>query len=315
MQGARPSLFVGVDVSSRWLDVALGPDGPLHRFPNPSGIPDLLRFLPPGSVVGVEATGSYHRPLAYALHRAGFPVYVLQPLSVASYARSLLRRAKTDRADARLIARFLSERVHELPPYEPSPDSLTLLSVLVRLEAGLTSDRVALLNRLHAWSYVLPSLSDLEGIPDRIQGIAREVRSRALEVVRSDPLLSGWFSALLSLPGVGEAIALRILAYSGDMRRFSSARAYAAFTGLTPRLHQSGQSPERGHISRVGPPPLRGAFYMAALSAYRSDPDRRAFVEALLARGKPKRLALVALANRLARAAWSVCVRAEVGGS
>jgi transposase len=90
------------------------------------------------------------------------------------------------------------------------------------------------------------------------------------------------------------------------LRRFHSARAYAAYTGLTPRLYQSGQLPERASISRMGPSALRAAFWMAALSASRVEP-----YASLVARlsGKPKKLAITAVANRLARAAWAVVVK------
>ncbi|GLV49190.1 IS110 family transposase [Thermus sp. LT1-2-5] len=300
-------VFVGVDVSARWLDVARGSE--VRRFANPGGIPDVVAWLPPGSVVGVEATGSYHKPVAYALHQAGHLVYVLNPLAVAAYARSMLRRAKTDRADARLIARYVSERYHELLPYEPTPEALVLLGLLVRLADAIRSDRVGVLNRLHAWQYVAPGLGELlGGVASELGGLRHAVEGRARLVVQSDPLLAGWYVALQSLPGIGSGLALRILAYSGDMRRFRSARAYAAFTGLTPRVYQSGERPEVGRISRVGPPALRAAFWWAAVQASRSDPERRAWVEGLLARGKPKKVAITALANRLARAAWAVCV-------
>lgn len=303
-------MFVGVDVGSRWLDVALGPEGEVVRVPNPAGIPDLIRRLPPGAVVGLEGTGTYYRPLAYALHHEGFHVVVLNPYAVKSYGRSLLRRAKTDRADARLIARFLAERWQDLPPYHPSEDALALLGVLVRLWDGLTSDYVALLNRLQAWEYVVPGLSALlRDIPAGVEALRRRVLKEAVALVSSDALLSSWVEALMSLPGIGQVLALKILAYSGDLRRFQSARAYAAFTGLTPRILQSGLMPEASRMSRVGPPRLRGVFYMAAMAAYGSSPPHRLFVEGLMARGKPKKVALVALANRLARAAWSVCVK------
>ncbi|WP_114311594.1 IS110 family transposase [Thermus caldifontis] len=303
-------MFVGVDVGSRWLDVALGPEGEVLRVANPAGIPDLLQRLPSGAVVGLEGTGTYYRPLAYALYRAGFHVVVLNPFAVKSYSRSLLRRAKTDRADARLIARFVAERWQQLPPYYPSEDSLVLLGVLVRLWDSLTSDYVGMLNRLHAWEYVVPGLADLlRDIPAGVEGLRRRVLREALQVVGSDDLLSSWVESLMSLPGIGQVLAIRILAYSGDLRRFRSARAYAAFTGLTPRIVQSGVMPQSSRISRFGPPGLRGAYYMAAVAAYRSSSLHRSFVEALMARGKPKKVALVALANRLARAAWVVCVK------
>jgi transposase len=98
------------------------------------------------------------------------------------------------------------------------------------------------------------------------------------------------------------------LAYSGDLRRFRSARAYAAYTGLTARVHQSGQLPERASISRMGPSALRAAFWMAALSASRVEPYA-SLVARLVQSGKPKKLAITAVANRLARAAWAVVVK------
>ncbi|UZX16519.1 IS110 family transposase [Thermus sp. PS18] len=303
-------MFVGVDVAARWLDVAFGPSGEVLRVSNPEGIPALLDRLPSGAVVGLEATGTYYRPLAYALFRAGFRVYVLNPAAVKAFGRSLLRRAKTDKADARLIARFLSERYQDLTPYQPSDDALALLSVLVRLWDGLTSDWVGVLNRLHAWEYAVPGLSGLvRYVPSTIDDLRARVLREALAIATSDPVLSSWLQAIRSLPGFGPVLALKVLAYSGDLRRFSSARAYAAFTGLTPRLVQSGEARERARISRVGPPRLRAVFYLAGVLGYRSSPEYRAFVEGLMARGKPRKVALTALANRLARAVWSVCVK------
>ncbi|WP_244363616.1 IS110 family transposase [Thermus brockianus] len=293
--------------------MALGSE--VRRFPNPGGVPDLVAWLPSGAVVGLEATGNYHRPAAYALHRAGFRVYVLNPLALKAYARSMLRRAKTDRADARLIARYVAERYHELPLYEPSPEALLLTGLLVRVADAVRSDRVGVLNRLHAWQYVAPGVGEvLSALEVGLAQYRWDFEARARAIVEADPVLARWYEALQSLPGIGPAIALRVLAYSGDMGRFRSARAYAAFTGLTPRVYQSGTLPEVGRISRFGPPALRAAFWWAALQASRFDPERRAWVEALVARGKPKKVAITALANHLARAAWAVCVGVDGGG-
>jgi transposase len=300
-------VYVGVDVSRARLDVALGDR--LYHFPNPDGIPDILSLLPQGAIVGMESTGVYGRPLAFALHRAGFRVYVLNPAAVKAYARSLLRRAKTDTADARLVARFLAERHGDLPPYDPTPDVLYQVGLLVRFARGLTAQRVAVLNRLHAWEYAWPQGLGLEvvaSVPGHLEALRGQVDRVALNMLRSDPLGWRWFTALQSLPGVGQGIALTILAYSGDMRRFSSARAYAAFTGLTPKLYQSGEIPEVGRISRMGPPPLRAAFYLAAFRAREVEPYADLYGR-LLSGGKPKKVALIAVANRLARHAWAVC--------
>lgn len=302
-------MFVGVDVSARWLDVAL-PSGDVIRVANPGGIPALLDRLPAGAIVGIEATSTYYRPVAYALHTRGFGVYVLNPLSVKRFAGSLLRRAKTDRADARLIARFVAERHSDLMPYEPTEEALVLVGLLVRLMDGLTSDRVGVLNRLQAWEYAVPGFSEVvRYVPMALEDLRGRVLQEALVVVRRDMVLSSWLDAITSLPGFGPVLALKVMGYSGDLRRFKSARAYAAFTGLTPRIVQSGDSLGVSRISRVGPSRLRGAFYVAAQIAYRYSVEHKAFVDEMLARGKPKKVALVALANRLARVVWSVCVR------
>lgn len=304
------AVFVGVDVSAHRLDIALGDE--VRQFPNPGGIPDVLRWLPRGAVVGLEATGVYGRPLAFALHCAGFRVYLLNPMAVRSYARSLLRRAKTDRADARLIARFLAERHEDLAPYEPTEDVLYQVSLLVRFARGLVGQRVAVLNRLHAWEYAWPDGKEiLRHVPEVLAGLREEVEGQALELLRTDPVAWSQFQALQTVPGIGPSVALVVLAYSGDLRRFSSGRAYAAYTGLTPRVYQSGELPERASISRMGPGPLRGAFWIAALHAQRVEPYA-SLVARLVDGGKPKKVALVAVANRLARAAWSVVVKGGV---
>ncbi|WP_018467928.1 IS110 family transposase [Calidithermus timidus] len=300
---------VGVDISRSRLDVAVGDD--LSQWPNtPEGIAALIARLPSSSSVVMEATGVYYRPLAYALHRAGFAVYVVNPLQVRSYARSLLTRNKTDKADARLLARFLAQYRADLTPYEPLPEALYLASLLVRFAEGLTTQRTASLNRLHAWAYAHPRVHGLaQAVPQVLQDYRESLYSEARAVVEAYPVGASWLTSLQTLPGVGPTLALKLLAYSGDFRRFRSARAYAAYTGLTPRVYQSGELDTVARISRIGPPALRSSYYLAAVSATRTDTAQAAFYRRLVGSGKPKKLAIVAVAHRLARAAWAVCVR------
>jgi transposase len=135
------------------------------------------------------------------------------------------------------------------------------------------------------------------------------VMALALETAEADELIARWLGGVRGLPGFGDASALRLLAYSGDLRRFGSARQFAAFTGLVPRFKQSGGRPEVGVISRIGSAELRGVLYWAAMSASQSRSVHGDFYRRLRANGKCGKVAMVALANRLARAAWSVCVR------
>jgi len=302
-------MYIGIDVSRSRLDVAISDQ--LLQFPNtPDGISALIARLSVDASVVMEATGVYYRPLAYALHRAGFMVYVVNPLQVRAYARSLLSRNKTDKADARLLARFLAQYRDQLSPYHPLPEALYLSSLLVRFAEGLVSQRAATLNRLHAWAYASPHVHQLaKSVPDTLQTLRLAFYTEALALLKAEPLIYAWFEALQTLPGLGPISALKVLAYSGDMRRFRSARAYASYTGLTPRIYQSGELLPVARISRIGPPTLRGVYYFSALSAIRTNTPQAALYARLVEAGKPKKLALVAVAHRLARAAWSVCVR------
>src|SRR5919199_3775498 len=110
----------GVDISARWFDVAQAEE--VRRFANTAtGINACLEWLATFGApvrVGMEATGSYHLPLASALHAAGHVVLVCNPLRIARYSQAVLARTKTDATDARLIARFC--QAHELVPWTPA---------------------------------------------------------------------------------------------------------------------------------------------------------------------------------------------------
>lgn len=149
-------------------------------------------------------------------------------------------------------------------------------------------------------------------VPDSIQSLRASLYAEAQAIVASYSLAASWFSALQTLPGIGPTLALKLLAYSGDLRRFHSARAYAAYTGLTPRIYQSGEMEATARISRIGPPMLRASYYLAATAATRTDSAQAALYSRLVDSGKPKKVALVAVAHRLARAAWAVCARLVV---
>jgi transposase len=144
---------LGVDVSTRWFDVARGAEG--RRFPNTAeGIAACLAWVAElGAPVraGMEATGVYHLPLAAALHAAGHAVLVCNPLSIARYAEAVLARTKTDATDARLIARFCA--AHDVAPWTPTPAAQQRLRALLTARETLVQERLRLRNRQHAAGY------------------------------------------------------------------------------------------------------------------------------------------------------------------
>src|SRR5919199_1177918 len=143
----------GVDISARWFDVAQGEQ--VRRFANtPAGITACVDWLSTfGSPlrVGMAATGSYHLPLATALHEAGHEVLVCNPLSIARYSQAVLARTKTDAIDARRIARFCE--VHEVSPWTPASPAQQQLRALVTARETLVQEALRLRNRQHAAGY------------------------------------------------------------------------------------------------------------------------------------------------------------------
>src|ERR671939_330913 len=148
-----PIETLGVDISARWFDVAHAAE--LRRFTNNLvGINACLEWLATfGSPVrvGMEATGSYHLPLATALHAAGHVVLVCTPLRIARYSQAVLARTKTDATDARRIARFCE--AHDVPAWTPAPAVYQRLRALITARETLVREALRLRNRQPAAGY------------------------------------------------------------------------------------------------------------------------------------------------------------------
>src|ERR687896_2447306 len=141
---------VGIDLSARWFDAARGAQ--LRRFPNTdAGISACLRWLAAAGGaerVGLEATGTSSLPLASALHAAGHPVFVCNPLSLARSRQATLARTTTDALDARGLARCCA--AHALHPWAPTSAAHQRLHVLVAARQTLVEQAHRLRNRQHA---------------------------------------------------------------------------------------------------------------------------------------------------------------------
>jgi transposase len=294
-------IAVGIDVSKRSFDVAVLKDGRLqHRsFKNhPDGFASLLKWLgkqPSDSLhICMEATGVYGEPLAEYLYDHGFIVSVVNPARVKGFAQGELRRSKTDKLDAGLIARFCVAMRPE--PWQPNPPEVRKLRDLVRRLEALQEMRQQECNRLEAASDLI-----LEQLERHVAFLDEEIRQTKQAINRhidNHPDLKNRKQLLESIPGVGEATINVILSEFADISQFRNAKALAAFMGVAPKVRQSGTSlRERGMMSKMGRKALRKAFFMPALVGLRHNPILIALKERLTAAGKPK-MAIVGAAMR-----------------
>jgi transposase len=283
----------------------------VRRFANTSaGINACLDWLATFGTpvrVGMEATGSYHLPLATALHAAGQVVLVCNPLSIARYSQAVLARTKTDATDARRIARFC--QAHDLVPWTPASPAQQQLRALLTARETLVQERLRLNNRQHAAAYTASQALVTELQAPVLAAIAAQIAHIDRELARlaaADTALGAPVRVLVTIPGLGLTTAGALLA-SLPLDRLETSRQVAAYVGLRPQERSSGSSLRgRGHVGPLGPAFLRKALYLPAIVAKRANPPLRAFAERLRAKGKLPKVVITAVLRKLLLLAWTL---------
>ena len=288
---------VGVDIAKDTLDVHLHPAGRVRRFANSAkGCADLIAWLGGFVIarVAFEPTGAYHRAFERCLAAAGLPLVKVNPRQARRFAEAIGRHAKTDAVDAAMLARFAALLE---PPLRPVVSAaLDAMKELHSARRALVKDRVAARNRSHTHRSAL---------------LKRQARARFAQIDRqiaaidtalhaelaADPALQGRFDILVSIPGVGEATAFAMLVEMPELGALEH-KCAASLAGLAPMARDSGQHRGKRFI-RGGRAPLRQALYMPALVAVRFDAAMKTKYEALLAAGKPPKVALIAIMRKL----------------
>lgn len=308
-------MWVGIDVAKRTLAVVLlRPDGKQRQKScanTAAGHADLVRWLTRQEAatapIGLEATGGYHEAVALALHDGGHPVSVLNPLAVARFGESQLRRAKTDAADASVIADFM--RTHTPAAWQPPPPEARALQALVRRLDALLEMRTQELNRLDVAAPVVTA--SIQAVLARLDDEIAKVKRQIATHIDQHPTLRTQRDLLVTIPGIGETTAAIVLGELLDISRFSSARQVAAFAGL-PRLRVSGTSVRsRGVLSKLGSGRLRKALYFPAIAAIRFHPALRPFAGRLRRAGKPELVIIAAVMRKLMHQIFGVLRSAQ----
>ncbi len=289
--------FVGIDVSKVKLDVFVHPLGlVLSVDRTEAGLATLAEQLRGHEIalVALEATGGYESLAIYGLTGLGFPAVIVDPAQVRQYAKASGKRAKTDALDAQVIARF-AEAMR--PEVRPLPDDATRhLTALMDRRRQIVGMIAADKQREHGTTDAKLKKS-----------IARLRRALQKELGRVDTDIDGqiglfpvWQAkeeVLTSVPGVGSVTARTLL---GEMRELGclDRRQIGSLAGLAPWTRESGKWKGQSRIGG-GRARVRTALYMAAMSAVRYNPVLKVFYNDLLARGKPKMVALMAAARKL----------------
>jgi transposase len=289
--------YVGIDVSKDRLDVHVLPqDDAFTVERNGAGLATLVKRLKPllPSLVAVEATGGFESTTAAALAGAGLPLAVINPAQIRHYAQALGKRAKTDPIDAKVIARFAAD---VRPEARALPDELTqyLADLVARrrqivemLQAERQRQKRVTVKRL------MKSLARLiVALEKELAELDRDID----DTVRGSAVWREKEDLLASVPGVGQKTAHTIIAELPELGSLDR-KTVASLAGLAPYTRQSGRWKGKSMIGG-GRKTVRSAIFIAAMVACRYNPVLKRFYERLLHAGKPKVLAMVAVARKL----------------
>jgi transposase len=291
------AIVVGIDVSKDRLDVHVHPSGEAFSVGrNAEGLDSLIARIAPLGIqaVAVEATGGFETVVAASLSGAGLPVIVVNPAQVRAFAQALGKRAKTDPIDAAVIARFVEATK---PAIRPLPDEETrLLAELVTRRRQIIQMLVAERQRERQ----LPMRHLKKSAARVVKVLEKELNLLDADIddsVRGSPVWREKEDLLQSVPGVGPVVARSLLAELPELGTLTR-REVASLAGLAPWTRQSGKWRGKSFTGggRTG---VRAALFMAAMVGARHNPHLKAFHQRLIAAGKPKLVALVAVARKL----------------
>ena len=291
------AIFVGIDVSKDRLDVCLRPSGALFSVARTgAGIDELaarLSGLTP-KTIAVEATGGFETTVAAGLSAKGLPVVVVNPAQVRAFALALGKRAKTDPIDAAVIAHFVEAT---------KPDARALPDADLQLLGDLVARRRQIVEMMAAEGQRERRVSD-KRLRKSIARLRKALERELAEIdgdidtrMRGSPVWAEKEELLASAPGVGKTTARTLVAEMPELGSLDR-RQIAALAGLAPWTRQSGHWRGKSFIGG-GRKTVRSALFMAALVASRHNPSLKAFRDKLVEHGKPKLVAVIAVARKL----------------
>lgn len=309
------TLTIGVDIAKKKFDAAgFYSDKYKHKsFTNDKdGFTRFIEWFAQhyGDVkplICMESTGIYSLPLADFLVAKDYSVSLVNPAKIHAFAKSQLSRAKTDKADAKLIAHYGA--LMQPPLWIPPPTNIRQLQALVRRVEHLQEMIQMETNRLESTNESVQN--SINTVLTTLEAELKSTREAIRNHIDSDSDLKKRGELLNTIPGVGEATIAHLLIAFSPHHQFTKAKQVVAFIGLAPKLRESGQWRGTTHIAKNGDAALRKALYMPALSAWKCNPLIRPFCERLKANGKNGKAVVCAAMRKLIHIAFGILKSGE----
>lgn len=283
-----------------------------ERFAIPNESQAIIHFLQElqvkyaDAIIGSEATAEYHRELALQSMALGFTFRLLNPILTKQFTRHTIRKKKTDRTDAEIIAKLLAQGEGTVLDNA----SLSVFKSLNRQANGLNQLKKTLIAETRHLRLICAQSGttvnvDLDHIVRSLEDAVLALRNQVSAGV--DQKLK---ALLCTIPGVGNTLSCNFITEIGDVRRFQNSKALAAYAGLDPKVKQSGIGLKHNtKITKRGSPHLRQSAYIAAYVAKRCDPELKQYFEKKIKEGKRYKEAAVATARKILYRVYAVWKR------
>ena len=298
--------YFGIDISKETFDV-VDKKGKHYQFLNDNrGFAKFKKIITDGSICVMEVTGIYHLRLAKFLYSKNIATAVVNPLRIKRFSQMLLRRNKTDKADARMICLYAQDQQVDL--WKPAPkvieqskDIYQTMEQYIEFKAGL-KNKLDALKVKKAASFLIDSVTNqIKVISESINVLQNELDSL---VKIYNPIM---LQNITSVVGIGQRTASLLIIATEEFQHFDSAKQVSSYFGLAPTETTSGTTINGSRqITKMGNPLVRKKLYMCSLQASRYNTSCINLYQRLLAKGKPKKLALIAVANKLLKIVFAI---------
>ncbi len=297
----------GIDISKEVFDVFSFETGHLQFANNEKGFKQLTKKLSKTSLVVMEATGYYHYCLAQYLFEKDYQVSVVNPLSVKRFIQMKLSKVKTDKSDAKSICEYGTN--NEVPLYTAKDKSQAECLQLLRLIDTYIKYRTAMKNKLDGEKVLgTPSKAVYHSLNRAVKQLNNEIsilEARLASLVKEEQ--ENQLRLLKTIPGIGEKAAILLVVFTDGFSKFENSKQLCCYAGITPTIRQSGSSVRgRSRISKIGNRKLRNQLFLSSFTACRYNKACKELFERIVAQGKSKKLALLAVCNKLLKQAFAI---------
>lgn len=305
----------GIDISKKFFDVFMiaGGEHQQKQFSNDAaGIKAAAQWLKKEVHCVMEVTGCYYMRLALYLHQHGFRVSVVNPLVIKRFSQMRLIRAKTDKADANMITQYALTEQPE--PWTPPQQYSVTLQQLDGISEQLSKQHTALTNQLEAFTQ---SGMMEKGTKQFLHKSLKLIRQQQHSVEKkTDELIRKYhgemITCLTTIPGLGNKTAAMLIVITDGFKKFSSHKQLSAYVGISPRIFESGSSIRgKAKVCKMGMSRIRALLYVCAWSAKRCNKACKELYDRLLQKGRAKKQALIAVANKLLKQAFAIAISNE----